>query len=272
LLLTIQVAYFFYQQTPARFNAEVLQWFKMPASLTRLSERPWTIFTQMFTHTGIMEILSNMLWLWAFGFIMQEMAGNKKLIPVYIYGGVAGALFFVLANNFIPALKPLLPTTTLHTAGAATMAIAVAATTLAPTYKFFRNLNGGIAIWILLSIYIIIDMARLASMNAAFSLAHLGGALAGYLFVYFLKKGKDGSVWMNDLFSWFMHLFDPNKKNKKSTVKAKIFYETGSRTPYNKKTNVTQQRVDEILDKINSQGFHLLTEEEKNILKKASEE
>ncbi len=99
ILLTAQVAYFFYQQNPLQFNNEVMQWFKMPASLTLLSERPWTIFTQMFTQTGVLEILSNMLWLWCFGFILQQIAGNKRLMPVYIYGGLAGALFFIVGNS-----------------------------------------------------------------------------------------------------------------------------------------------------------------------------
>ncbi|MBK7885079.1 MAG: rhomboid family intramembrane serine protease [Chitinophagaceae bacterium] len=185
---------------------------------------------------------------------------------------MAGGLFFILANYSIPALRPLLPTATLYTAGASTMAIAVAATTLAPNYKFFRNLNGGVSIWVLLIIYIVIDISRLAKINVAFSIAHLGGGIAGFLFVYFLRKGKDGSIWMNNLFSWFIHLFDPGKKSKTPNVKEKIFYETGNRNPYSKKANITPQRIDEILDKINSQGYHLLTDEEKSILKRASEE
>lgn len=270
VLLTIQVAYFFYQQNAAQFNNQVVQWFKMPATLTRLSERPWTIFTQMFTHTGLLEMISNMLWLWAFGFIFQEITGNKKLIPLYIYGGLAGALFFLLGNYCIPALHTLSINTSLHTAGASTMAIAVATTALAPNYKFFRNFNGGISIWVLLLIYIVIDIAGLATNNAAFSLSHLGGAAAGYLFVYFLRKDKDGSIWMNNFYNWIAEFFDPKKK-KDPEIKEKIFYQTGNRTPYSKTTVITQQRVDEILDKINSQGFHLLTEEEKNILKKAGE-
>ena len=86
-----------------------------------------------------------------------------------------------------------------------------------------------------------------------------------------LRKGKDGSVWMNRLYDWFINLFNPDKKSKTS-VKEKVFYNTGNRTPYSKQAIVTQQRVDEILDKINQKGFEFLTEEEKKILKKASEE
>ena len=101
LLLTIQVVYFFFQAERSVFDAQVVQYFEMPAQLTKLSERPWTVISYMFTHTGVIHILSNMLWLWAFGYILQELTGNKKLIPIYIYGGLAGALVFILSNYFI---------------------------------------------------------------------------------------------------------------------------------------------------------------------------
>src|SRR4051794_25793447 len=167
LLITIKVVYSFFQADEIAFNAQIVQYFELPASLTRLSERPWTILTYMFTHTGVMHILSNMLWLWAFGFILQELTGNKKLIPIYIYGGLAGALVFILANYLMPSLHPFIETGSLIGANAATMAVAVATTTLAPNYRFFRNLNGGIPIWVVTLIYIIIDFVGVATLNAA---------------------------------------------------------------------------------------------------------
>ncbi|MBC7890405.1 MAG: rhomboid family intramembrane serine protease [Ferruginibacter sp.] len=272
LLITIQVVYYFFRANEAAFTAEVVQFFEMPAQLTKLSERPWTILTYMFTHTGILHILSNMLWLWAFGFILQELTGNKKLIPIYIYGGLAGALVFILANYLIPPLQPFIGTTSLIGANAATMAIAVSTTTLAPNYRFFRNLNGGIPIWVLTLIYILIDFAGIASQSAAFSLSHLGGGIAGFIFVFLLRKEKDGSIWMNNFYDWFMNLFNPDKKSNTNSIKEKVFYNADGRKPFHKTSNVTQQRVDEILDKINQKGYHFLTDEEKNILKRAAEE
>ncbi|MEP7141637.1 MAG: rhomboid family intramembrane serine protease [Ferruginibacter sp.] len=272
LLIIIGVAYSFFQGNETAFKAQVVQYFEMPAGLTRLSERPWTILTYMFSHTGVMHIISNMLWLWAFGFILQELTGNKKLIPIYIYGGLAGALVFILATYLIPVLNPLIDSSSLLGANAATMAVAVATTTLAPHYRFFRNLNGGIPIWILTLIYILLDFVGVASLNAAFSLSHLGGGLAGFLFVYLLRKEKDGSIWMNNFYNWFMNLFNPHKKNDTASIKEKVFYKSDGRKPYHKTSNVTQQRVDEILDKINQKGYHFLTDEEKNILKRAAEE
>lgn len=270
LLLFLKVTYSFYDLTPLQYNAQIIQWFQMPASLEKLSERPWTILTQMFCHTGIMEMLSNMLWLWCFGYILQGISGNKKLIPIYIYGGLAGAVLFILVHYLIPTAKPFVSTSYLHSAGASTMAIAVATTTLAPKYRFFKNLNGGIPIWVLLIIYAALNIVVLIKTNLPLSLAYSGGAIAGYLFIFLYKKGKDGSIWMNNLYNWLINAFNPYKQKK--PVKEDFFYKSDGRNPYKKTAHITQQRIDEILDKINDHGYHFLTDEEKNILKKASEE
>jgi len=264
--------YFFFQSSQGSFFAQVVPFFQMPAQLTQLSERPWTILTFMFSHTGVIHILSNMIWLWAFGFILQELTGNKKLIPIYIYGGLAGAVAFILANYLIPQLRPSISNASLLGANASTMAVAVATTMLAPNYRFFKNLNGGIPIWVLTLVYVLIDFAGVASLGAGFSLAHISGGLAGFVFVFLLRKEIDGSIWMNNLYDWFMNLFNPNKKNDAASTKTKVFYNSGNRKPFHKTSHVTQQRVDEILDKINQKGYHFLTEDEKSILKRAAEE
>lgn len=272
LLLTIKVTYFFFQKGENDFFSDSLQYFEMPAQLSQLAHRPWTILTYMFSHISVMQILSNMLWLWAFGFILQELTGNTKLIPVYIYGGLAGALVFIAATYMIPSLRPGISSGVLLGANAATMAVAVATTTLAPDFRFFRNLNGGIPIWVLTMIYILIDFAGVASVNAAFSLSHLAGGAAGFIFIFLLRKDIDGSVWMNNFYDWFMNLFNPDKKRDTVNLKERVFYNTEGRKPFKRTPNITPQRVDEILDKINQKGYHLLTDEEKNILKRAAEE
>ena len=272
VLMTIKAAYFFYQKPPEMFYAQTVQWFQLPASLTKLGERPWTLFTAMFSDVAVFRILSNMLWLWAFGSILQGVAANKRVIPVYLYGGFAGALFFILANNLIPSLHQQADSSGFLGANAAVVAVAVATTMLAPNYRFFRMLNGGISIWVLTLVYLLIDFAGIATDGAAFSIAHLGGALSGFLFVILMRRGYDGSKWMNSLYDWLVNLFNPYKKNKAPSVKEKVFYNTGKRVPYSKTSNVTEQRIDEILDKINQKGYKFLTEDEKNILKRAAEE
>jgi membrane associated rhomboid family serine protease len=272
LLLVIEVIYFFFQIDKATFYAQVVNYFQMPAQLIKLSERPWTVLTYMFTHTSVIGMLSNMLWLWAFGFLLQELTGNRKLIPIYIYGGLAGALVFILSNYLIPPLKPFIGNATLVGGNAGTMAVAMATTVLAPDYRFFRNLNGGIPIWVLTLVYILIDFAGVASLGAAHSLSHLAGGATGFLFIYLLRKGRDGSIWMNNSYDWMMNLFNPNKKKDAAAIKEKVFYNADGRKPFSKTSNVTQQRIDDILDKINQKGYHFLTDEEKNILKRAADE
>ncbi len=274
VLMVIQVGMFASEKTPEFFYTHVVKWFEMPGSFTRLSERPWTILIYMFTDTGagIVRAISNMIWLWAFGYILQQMAGNDKIIPVYIYGGLAGAVFFLAANYLLAPLAPLRDAAGILGANAGVLAVAMATTTLEPNFRFFTQIRGGIPIWVLMAVYVLIDFAGVAGYNAAYSLSHLGGALAGFLFVVFLRKGKDGSVWMNKSWAWFMDLFNPAARSKKTNVKDKVFYNTGNTKPFVKTTNVTQKRVDEILDKINQKGYHFLTDEEKDFLKKAAED
>lgn len=258
---------------------DAIRWVAMPADLTRLSKTPWTLLTFMFSQGGISStfslmftMLSNMLWLWAFGYILQDLSGNKFLFPLYIYGGLLGAVFFLVAVQVIPSFRPFVNTVYLSGANTGTAAIALAVTTLSPNYRLFRNLGKGIPVWVLTGLYILITLINAFSLSNPVSFAILGGALAGFLFVLLLRRGKDLSIWMISFYQWISNLFNPDKKNQVNPVKEKVFYNTGNRKPYNKTPNVTQQRIDEILDKISQQGYHFLTDEEKNILKRASEE
>ncbi|MEP7251432.1 MAG: rhomboid family intramembrane serine protease [Ginsengibacter sp.] len=272
ILGLIQVIYYMIQASPTAFSTEVLPWFVMPASLSHLVRVPWTLGLSMFIHTGIILTFTNMLWLWAFGSIFQEIAGNNKVIPVYIYGGLAGALVFIAANYAISPLRGSIGSSTLEGANASIMAIAVATTALAPDYRFFRMLSGGIPIWVLTLLFIVIDFAGIGSGGAAYHLAHLAGGAAGFAFIVLLRKGHDLSAWMNKFYYWFMNLFNPDRKLVTvQATKEKMFYKTGIQKPFVKRSIVTQQRIDEILDKINQKGYHLLSEEEKSILKRASE-
>ena len=273
VLMVIQVGFFFSQKTPEIYYSQVVQWFALPASITKLSERPWTLICFVFSDYGanVIRLMTNMIWLWAFGVLLQQMAGNDKIIPIYLYGGVLGGIAFIVANYAIPPLRPMVDSASLLGANAGTLAVAMATTTLSPDHRFFTQIRNGIPIWVLMSVYILIDFAGVADLGAAQSLSHLGGALAGFLFVVLMRRGHDGSIWMNRFYSWVINVFNPYKKPSVKNIKDTLFYKTGDRKPFEKKNNVTQQKVDEILDKINHKGYHFLTEEEKEFLKKAAE-
>ena len=153
------------------------------------------------------------------------------------------------------------------------MAIAIATTAVAPDYRFFRMLNGGIPLWVLTILFVIIDFASIGTGAPAQHLAHFAGGLIGFFFIVALRRGHDWGGWMIKFYNWFMDLCNPDKKIlTPQKTREKMFYKTGNQKPFEKHSIITQQRIDEILDKINQKGFHLLSEEEKNILKRAGED
>lgn len=270
LINFVKIVYFLSDIPIEFFYKQILDWFTMPAIPASLLAKPWTILTHMFTHYSIWHLLSTCMWLWAFGYVLQDLAGNNKLIPIYLYGGFAGALAFVLMNNLFPAMERNIATTApLLGGGAAVMAVAVATTTLAPDYRIFPLINGGIPLWVLTLIFVAIDFASLASGNGGIAAAHLAGGAIGFFFVKALNKGSDWGAWMVLLVHWLDDLFSPEKKHQQKKHAEKHFYRN-NRKPYEKIANITQQRLDEILDKINLHGYSFLTDEEKSFLQRAS--
>jgi membrane associated rhomboid family serine protease len=244
------------------FDADILGNLNVPAE--NFFYKPWTVLTYMFTHYGFWRLFSNMLWLWAFGQIFQLIAGSDKIFPVYIYSGSVGGLCFVggsvlFQSNLAPEMMG---------AGASIMGLAIAATALSPDYRLFPMLGNGIPLWILTALFVVIDIASI-SMSANLLIAHLAAGVMGFLYVSLLKQGKDIGAWMHNFGNWFMDLFSPEKKYK-SKEKETLYYKA-QREPYVKKPNLTQKKLDEILDKINQHGYDSLTDEEKEFLRKASE-
>ena len=268
----ISVVYDMSDLSKTAYYTNVLNWFRLPADLDKLSTRPWTLLTYIFIHDGVFHMLGNALWLWAFGYILQDLTGNSKLVPIFLYGGLAGGIFFLLSYNLIPKLTTVAPLASLEGASAGVMAIVIATTTLAPGYRIFPMINGGIPIWILTIIFVIIDFAQIPVSNTGGHLAHLAGAAMGFLFIFQLRRGRDWSVWMTSLYDWISNLFNPDKKSWKKTAKEDLYYNAKGTQPFKKIPNITQKRIDEILDKINQQGYRFLTDEEKEILKRAAED
>lgn len=272
----IKIVYFLAYDTNMEamqnFHLQVLDWFSLHASIGKLAFRPWTLLSFMFTHEGVWQLIGTLLWLWGFGYILQDLTGNSKLIPIYVYGGVAGGLFYILTANLIPqysaVVSEALP---LIGGGASVMAVAVGTTTLAPGYRIFPMLNGGIPLWVLTLIFVAIDYATVASSSGSYAIAHLAGAAIGFIFIRQMQAGRDWGKWMINFYDWLINLFNPEKKYSKKPFRQQQFYKT-TKKPFEKVPRLTQQKLDEILDKISQEGYESLSEEEKSFLKKASQE
>jgi membrane associated rhomboid family serine protease len=286
LLILIAVCVFFYitlrfilavyglsNLQQAAYYRNVFEWFAMPGHAKTLLTRPWTILTAGFTQLDTWLLISHMLWLWTFGFIFQDLTGNRRIVPLFLYGSVIPALVYMVCYNLIPQVSQMAGAGYYYGSMAGIIAIAVGATTFAPGYRIFPMISGGIPLWVLTLVFVGVDIFFLQD-NTSWFLPHIAAAIIGFLFSHALRTGKDWGEWMNDIYDKFTNLFDTRKKvpARKPPVKQEVFYNTKGHQPYIKTTNLTQQRIDEILDKISLRGYEKLTEEEKELLRRASEE
>ncbi|HVU58561.1 MAG TPA: rhomboid family intramembrane serine protease [Puia sp.] len=276
LFVILKFIYLVYSLNPSGaelFKSKVFTWFALPASFDRLLSRPWTVLTYMFSDDDLFRFIGNMFWLWGFGYILQDLMGNRKLVPLYLYGGVVAAALYIVAYAVIPGLRSGAVLASLGGGNASVMAIAIATTALAPDYRIFPMINGGIPLWIFTLIFIIIDFGTgIRHGDYGLYIANISGAMTGFVFVLLVRRGIDGSIWMNRCFDWCNDLFNPNKKQREKHPHEQYYYKVSGTQPYKRIPNITQQRIDEILDKINQQGYRFLTDEEKDILKRAADE
>jgi membrane associated rhomboid family serine protease len=227
----------------------------LPSYLPKLLTRFWTPFTYMFMHAGIFHILFNMLWLYWLGQIFEEYLGHKRTIGLYILGGLSGALFFILAYNFLPAFAGAVDGSTVVGASAGVMAIIIATATLLPDYTISLILIGPVKLKWIAIFYIILDFLSVAGPNAGGEIAHLGGALFGFIYIKQLQRGHD---WVGAITG----IFKPKSKLKATT----------GNSDRNSSSKPRQEEIDRILDKISQTGYDSLNKQEKEILFRASKD
>lgn len=247
-------------------SVNILNFFSVPASLHALLLRPWTIVTYMFTHKDILHILFNMLWLWWFGLIFLEYLDQKKLVSVYLLGGVAGAAVYILSFNIFPVFRDVTAESVAIGASASVMAIVIAIAAYVPDYTVTLFLLGRIKIkWIALAIFVLTSVMDF-SVNSGGKLAHMGGALFGYLYTLNLRRGRDLGKGINKIIDSIVTFFRPGRKMK-VTYKKK----TANDYEYNKARAERQEKINKILDKISKGGYDSLTKDEKDLLFRESQ-
>jgi membrane associated rhomboid family serine protease len=239
---------------------KILNIFSVPSSISAFLKRPWTLITYMFTHKDILHILFNMLWLYWFGIIFLEYLDQKKLVAVYILGGICGAIIYIISFNIFPVFKSVLDESVAIGASASVLAIVIAIAAYVPDYLVNIFLLGRVKIkYVALAIFVLTSVMDF-SVNSGGKLAHIGGALFGYIFTVNLRHGRDLGKWLNHTADYFVTIFKPRKKMKVTYKKPVTDYE------YNKKRKDHQEKINIILDKISKGGYDSLTKEEKDLL------
>ena len=203
----------------AVMNHPILDWLMVPSGWLELLKKPWTLFSHMFLHVGFGHIIWNMLFLYWFGRIVGDFYGDKRVLPLYILGGLAGVVVYLLADHFLPigtggqghALG----------ASAACMAMVFVGAATSPDYEFNLILIGRVKIKFIAAFFLFMDLVLTTGANSGGHFGHIGGAIFGYLFVSQIRNGIDLTEPLQGLFS----MFDPDqmekrvRKKKKSPIK-----------------------------------------------------
>jgi membrane associated rhomboid family serine protease len=242
----------------------IVGYLAVPANTTLLAQRPWTLVTYMFLHIEIWHILFNMLWLFWFGKIFREYLNARQLLMTYLLGGLSGGILYVISYNIFPAFREIAPQSVALGASASVMAIVTAISFYIPNYTIYMLFLGKIKIFYIAIALFILDFFMIRSGNAGGHIAHIGGAVYGFAFVFFLRKGKDFSKILGRGGS-FRSIFRTMRTGYSKTSGGSAGRPLTDEE-FNLQKKIQQEKMDRILDKISRSGYESLTREEKEFL------
>lgn len=211
----------------------------LPSLLHRLARMPWTPITYMITHTDILHLIFNMLWLFWFGDIITAVRTPAKVLILYVTGGIAGAAAYITDALVSPYSH------TLYGASASILALMAYAAIIVPDIRVRLIIFGEVKLKWLASACILLAFIGIGGSSLP---AHLGGSAAGLIAALAEKRRRH-----SDTTRHFSHT--DVKRFKKAAVKA---------------VQTDRERLDSLLDKIRLSGFEALSDREKDELKSIS--
>lgn len=243
------------------FFDSIYKHFQLPSNLNALLHRPWTIISYFFAHSvdDLFHILFNMLFLYWFGKIVSEYIGNRRLINLYILGGIFGAVLFLALFNLVPYFANKASDTILVGASGSVFAVVVGAATLVPHYRMNLLLLGPVKITYIAAFFVFGSWLGMVGANSGGNICHLGGALLGYIYIRQLQNGRDLGKPINAIGNFFKNIGKP---------RLKVSHRSETKQTSDKPS---QEDIDKILDKISKSGYESLSKAEKQKLFKASE-
>ncbi|MEQ9466101.1 MAG: rhomboid family intramembrane serine protease [Ekhidna sp.] len=243
---------------------------QLPADVGALLLQPWSLVTYFFTHYDFFHVLFNMLFLFWFGRIIQEFLNSKRVIALYVLGGLAGGLLYIFIYNFLPFYADRVTESMMLGASAGVYAIVVGAAVFMPNYTFFLLFIGPVKIKYIAIFYVFMSFIGTTGSNAGGEIAHMGGALVGWVYISQLNKGTDLGSWVISFIHFVKSMFKPQPK-------IKVTHRSGNRRPSQETASQSsggdktpQAEIDAILDKISEKGYESLTKDEKQKLFNAS--
>lgn len=259
VFLIVRIAYVFYFLSGSSFP--FIDWLALPSDVGTLVTRPWTLITYMFLHFNFIHILFNLLWLYWMGQIFIGYFDQKKLVTVYLLGGISGGIFYIAGYNLFPAFSGFVADSRLLGASASVIAIVVALAVYAPNHTVHLMFIGPVKMKYLALVSVILYVIGITSSNAGGNLAHLGGALWGVVYILLMRRGYEPGKRFEKIFSQMKNPFKRKPKVRLSYRKPPV-----DDLEYNRLKNQEKAKMNQILEKISKSGYDSLTREEKELL------
>jgi len=237
----------------------LMEWLAIPSDINVLASRPWTPITYMFMHAGFLHLLFNILGLYWFGKLFTYHLDGDKLLSVYILGGLAGAALYLISYNVLPAFEN--SGSILVGASGSIFSILVAIAFYDPDREIMLPLVGTYKLKYVAGFYVLLSVIQISSTNAGGNIAHLGGAIWGWFYIFQLRKGKDMGAGIVKFLENLAKIF-------KSKSHLTVTHKQPPRDDYeyNKQKNAQQNEINRILDKIAKSGYDSLSKQEKELL------
>lgn len=265
IFLAIRIALIVDMVSGSHTGESIVEVLVLPANSAELLERPWTLLTYMFTQYDIPHILFNMLTFYCFGVLLTYRCAPSRLMALYIYGGMAGAVLFLVSA----AIWPAAITAPLIGSSASVISIVVATALLMPDFSLRMFLIGNVRLkWIALTVVVLLLLGSVGTNGGGLA-AHLGGIATGAIFGFMLRF-KNVDITRPAVNAWssftaaIVRLWNILKPAKKKRAKGKFKNVYTGHTPLNEIER--RRKLDEILDKIKKSGYSALTADEKRFL------
>lgn len=196
LLGFLKVVYYLDSTPLAEFYQNIFHQFSLSPNNLIVQQKPWSLFTFNWLQDDFWSLLGNMIWLTAFGNILQNTGNNKHLFPIYLYSGLTGGIIFCIANTSTISSLPLLG------AQSSVMAIVAASLLLVPNYRLLTNMGKGIPTWIVGVIYFALQIPVIIKSQSSSIIAIISATLLGIVYALLLKRKVDLGKWMHHLLIW----------------------------------------------------------------------
>ncbi len=242
--------------------------FALQADFLGLITKPWGLITSIFSHFEFMHFLFNMLFLFFAGQLYEQLFGGKKLLNIYILGGIAGGILEIVAHELFPALSN--SQSIVVGASGSIMAIFIAAAMYRPNTKIMLFGILPIRIIVLAGIYFIYDLLSLGMPDGTAHFAHIGGGMIGIISVKTMNKPNNILVRFTRFTDKIFAIFKRDFFKKKNILNVERGGRPLTDEEFIARKKENQAKTDAILDKISKSGYESLTSKEKEFLFKQS--